>query len=435
MKTYCTILLIGLCLLGVPVISFAALDWHIRWDENYSPQTAKVYIFNPEYTNQGFSLEIGDVAKSIEADPKAPYLIVGQDVSLELHPSEREIFDIIVYQDIDPYQLYTSGSKGKMYTLTSENYRALGQRYGAPSGSVTTSRQYPYSAEAQKITPIGKDDEQQSGDHYTYQSGRGYWKIALTDHDHIIEQLIRTGDRLGASHRSIQEAILFYTQGNMYLSDEALQVWETAFPELSAVDVSPTPPAGDCTRFVTVVTSNLSYYSSGRAITIGDILASNDKTLSPVVAAQDLNYSVSPNTSSSKRMLRVFLMSQRGQPTSQSEYVSIIGHDAQIEQAIRIGFAENYHPCAIQDVIFYINHEVAAPTTGRGLWERIGGTRPPVPPVQPTPGGRTSLCLGNPFTRSGGQQQVSANMTFKNLLALVGAVVPFSLIFRRKGRK
>jgi hypothetical protein len=134
-------------------------------------------------------------------------------------------------------------------------------------------------------------------------------------------------------------------------------------------------------------------------------------------------------------MLRVFLMSQRGQPNSQSEYVSIIGHDAQIEQAIRIGFAENYHPCAIQDVIFYINHEVAAPTTGRGLWERIGGTRPPVPPVQPTPGGRTSLCLGNPFTSSGGQQQVSANMTFKNLIVLIGAVVPFSLAFRRKGRK
>ena len=121
----------------------------------------------------------------------------------------------------------------------------------------------------------------------------------------------------------------------MYLSDEALRVWENAFPELNPVDVSPTPIDGDCVRFVTVVTSNLSYYSSGKTITIGDILASNDKTLSPVVAAQDLNYSVSPNTSISKRMLRVFLMSQRGQPTSQSEYVSIIGHNSQIEQAIR----------------------------------------------------------------------------------------------------
>ena len=435
MKTYWTILLIGLCLLGLPITSFAALDWHIRWDEDSSPQIAKVYIFNPEYTPQRFSLEIGDVAKSIDSNPNAPYLIIGQDISLEVRASEREIFDIIVYQDIDPYQLYTTGSKGKMYTLTSDNYRALGQRYGTPSSSVASTRQYPYSVETQKITPVGRDDDQDSGDHYQYQSGRGYWKIALTDHDHIIEQLIRTGDRLGASHRSIQEAILFYTQGNMYLSDEALRVWETAFPELSAVDVSPTQPDGDCVHFVTVVTSNLSYYSSGRAITVGDILASNDKTLSPVVAAQDLNYSVSPNTSSSKRMLRVYLMSQRGRPTSQSEYVSIIGHDQQIERAILIGTAENYHPCAIQDVIFYINREVAAPTTGRGLWERIGGVQPGIPPIQPTPGGRTALCLGNPFTRSGGQQQVSSSMTFKNLIVLIGAVVPFSLIFRRNGRK
>ncbi|GAK56102.1 hypothetical protein U27_03064 [Candidatus Vecturithrix granuli] len=434
MKTYWRIVLIGLCLIGLPITSFAALDWHIRWEETYSPQIAKVHIFNPEYTTQGFSLEIGDVAKSTEANPNAPYLIVGQDISLQLRPSERRIFDIIVYQDIDPYQLYTTGSKGKMYQLTSDNYRALGQRYGTPSSTVESSRQYPYTAQIQKIIPVGKEDDQYTGDYYNYQSGRGYWKIALTDHDYIIEQLIRTGDRLGASHRSIQEAILFYTQGNMYLSDEALEVWETAFPELRAIDVSPTPPAGDCIRFVTVVTTNLSYYSSGRTITMGDILASNDKTLAPVVAAQDLTYSVSPNTPSSKRMLRVFLMSQRGQPTSQSEYVSIIGHNTQIEQAIRIGFAENYHSCAIQDVIFYINHEVAAPTTGSGLWQRIGGVRTPVP-GQPTPGGRTTLCLGNPFTSTAGQQQVSSTTTFKNLIVLLGAVIPFGLIFRRNGRK
>ena len=111
----------------------------------------------------------------------------------------------------------------------------------------------------------------------------------------------------------------------------------------------------------------------------------------------------------------------------------IIGHNAQIEQAIRLGFAENYHSCAIQDVIFYINHEVAAPTTGSGLWQRIGGVLTPVP-VQPTPGARTTLCLGNPFTRTAGQQ-VSSTTTFKNLVVLLGAVVPFGLIFRRKGRK
>ncbi len=434
MKTFRMILLIGICLIGLPITSFAALDWHIRWEETYSPQIAKVHIFNPEYTMQRFSLEIGDVAKAMDANPNAPYLILGQDISLELRPSERRIFDIIVYQDIDPYQIYTTGSKGKMYQLTSDNYRSLGQRYGTPSSSVESSRQYPYPISTKAIVPVGRDGDQNSGDHYDYQSGRGYWKIALTDHDYIIEHLIRTGDRLGASHRSIQEAILFYTQGNMYLSDQAIKVWETAFPELRAVDVSPTQPGGDCIRFVTFVTSNLSYYSSDKTITMGDILASTDKTLAPVVAAQDLTYSISPNTPSSKRTIRVFLMSQRGQPTSQSEYVSIIGHHSQIEQAIRIGFAENYHSCAIQDVIFYINHEVAAPTTGSGLWQRIGGVRTPVP-VQPTPGGRTALCLGNPFTTNPAQQQISSTMTFKNLVVLFGVVVPFGLIFRRKGRK
>jgi hypothetical protein len=215
--------------------------------------------------------------------------------------------------------------------------------------------------------------------------GRGYWKIALTDHDYIIEHLIRTGDRLGASHRSIQEAILFYTQGNMYLSDQAIKVWETAFPELRAVDVSPPQPGGDCIRFVTFVTSNLSYYSSDKTITMGDILASTDKTLAPVVAARYLTYSVSPNTPSSKRMIGYFDV-QRGQPESQSEYVRIIGHHSQIEQAIRIGFAENYHSCAIQDVIFYINHEVAAPTTGSDFGRESAGCVP-LSLFQPTPGG------------------------------------------------
>ena len=425
MKVYITVLLIGLCVLGMPITSLAALDWQIRWDDTDSPQTAKVHIFNPENTYQTFSLEIGDVAQSSDPDPNIPLLIIGQDVFVRLAPSERKIFDIIVYQDIDPYSLYVTASEGKTYLLTDENYRLLRQNYELSA----SSRQYPYAV--QKITPVGRDDGD-SGTRYSYRSGRGYWKISLADHDHIIEQLIRTGDRMGALHSSIQQAILFYTQGNMALTDEALDVWENAFPELDVSDVTPDPTPGNCTRFVTVVTTNLSYYPSSRAIMIGDILASNDSILSPVVAAEDLNFSVGADTQSSKRLLRVFLMSKRGQPTAQSEYVSVISHNSQIERAIRIGFAEQYHPCAIQDVIFYINHEVAAPTTGKGLWERIGGVQPTIPPITSPTTGR-SLCLGRPTTQPSGLQ--ASSMTLKNLAILIGVVVPFSLIFRRKGRK
>ncbi len=199
MKTFRMILLIGICLIGLPITSFAALDWHIRWEETYSPQIAKVHIFNPEYTMQRFSLEIGDVAKAMDANPNAPYLILGQDISLELRPSERRIFDIIVYQDIDPYQIYTTGSKGKMYQLTSDNYRSLGQRYGTPSSSVESSRQYPYPISTKAIVPVGRDGDQNSGDHYDYQSGRGYWKNCVNGS----RLYHRTSDSYGGSSGSL----------------------------------------------------------------------------------------------------------------------------------------------------------------------------------------------------------------------------------------
>jgi hypothetical protein len=123
-------------------------------------------------------------------------------------------------------------------------------------------------------------------------------------------------------------------------------------------------------------------------------------------------------------------MSQRGQPSEQSEYVKVIHHDSRIEQAIRIGNAEQYHACAIQDVIFYINGEVPSLTIGKGLWDRLGGGTQPTP--TPTPG-RRSLCLGDPTTQPLVGQS-TAGMTFKNLIVLLGAVVPFSVLFRRKGK-
>ncbi len=431
MKTYATVIFLGICLgiciLGVPSTSVAALDWHIRWDGVNSPHVAKVYIFNPEYTYQSFTFEVGDVAKTSDSDPYAPYLIIGQDVSLlRIAPSERKIFDVVVYRDIDPNRTLTTVSDGRASPFSSEKHqqelRILGERYGT-----SESREYPFSVRG--IEPVIREEPRENK--VIYRSKRGYWITAIIDHYHIAEHLIRTGDRMGAQFDSIQQAIFYYTQGNVQLTGEALKVWETAFPELK-VDTTPSPyPYGDCVYFVTVVTTNLSYYSSGRTIMIGDILASSSPSLSPVVAAEDANFTVSPNTQKSKRLLRVYLMSRRGQPSEQSEYVRVINHNNQIEQAIRIGHAEQYHPCAIQDVIFYINHEVPSLTIGKGLWERLGGTQPPAPPV-PTPG-RRSLCLGSPTTQPMGQQ--AASMTFKNLVVLLGAVVPFSILFKRKGRK
>ncbi len=433
MKFYMTVLLIGFCIVGAPVASYAALDWHIRWDETGSPQIAKIYIFNPESINKTFFLEIGDVAKTSIPDPEAPQLVIGQDISLTLVPSERKIFDVIVYQDIDPRGRYAAAPETKSYQLASDNYRILGQQ----STKSASSREYPYTIA--RVIPVQKEEEDTAGP-YTYRSGRGYWTIALADHDHVLEQLIRTGDRIGALHRSVQEAILFYTQGDMQLSDAGLEVWESAFPELKAEPSPEQEEIGDCVHFVTVVSANLSQYTSSRSVRIGDILAPRAPGLSTVIAAEDLGYSVAPTTQASKRLLRVFLMQQTGIPTPESEYVSIINHDSRAEQAIRIGFAEQYSPCAIQDVVFYFNRVVAAPTIGKKLWERIGGggggAKPPVvtpAPTNPYPGSR-GICLGNPSTQPRTRYQ-SSSMTFKNLLVLVGLVVPFSVIFRRKDRK
>lgn len=425
MKTYVTVILLGICIFSVPLTSFAALDWHIRWNEN-EPQIAEVYIFNPEDTYQSFTLEIGDVAKTSLADPYAPYLIVGQDVSLlQIAPSERRIFKIVVYRDIDSADTLTTAD-AQASSLNAEKHRQelriLGEKYGT-----SESREYPFSTMA--IKPVIREEPHES--RVIYRNKRGYWITTLIDHEHIAEHLIRTGDQMGAQYNSIQQAIFYYTQGNIQLTGEAAKVWATAFPELKA-GTSPTPyPDGDCIYFVTVVTTNLSYYASSRTITIGDILASNSPALSPVVAAEDISFNVSANTQSSKRLLRVYLMSQRARPSEYSEYVKVIHHDSRIEQAIRIGNAEQYHACAIQDVIFYINGEVPSLTIGKGLWDRIGGgTQTPVPSV-PTPG-RQSLCLGNPTTQPVGGQ--TASMTFKNLIVLLGAVVPFSVLLRRKDR-
>jgi hypothetical protein len=301
-----------------------------------------------------------------------------------------------------------------------QQIRTLAERYG------TSGREYP--VEVQKVVPVPRDG---AANRLIYQSRRGYWITTLIDHDHIAEQLIRTGDRMGATYSSIQQAIYYYTQGSVQLTGEAANIWKTAFPELET-ELTPTPyPYGDCMHFVTVVTSNLSAYSAGRSISVGDILAAKNPSLPLVVAAEDLNFNVSPNTPDSKRTLRVYPMSQQGKPSQQSEYVKVINHSSQLEQAIRIGVAERYHPCAIQEVILYINGEIPSLTIGKGLWDRLsGGAKPsPTPPV-PTPGYQ-SVCLGNPTTRPGKM----ASMTFKNLAVLVGMVVPFGLIMRRKKRR
>ncbi len=418
MKTYIQVFLVGICLSGIPVISDAALDWQIRWDEMNSPQIAKVYIFNPESTNQTFMLEIGDVAKTTDADPNAPHLIVGQDVSLRLGPGDRKIFDIIVYQDIDPNRTYAAPNE-QTYQLSTESYRILNQNYNSSS----SERQYPVSIRA--INPIPRTDVEEK--QYTYRSGRGYWKITLMDHDHVAEHVIRTGSRMGALHASIQQAILFYTLGDMQLTSEALDVWETAFPELTQAAVTPTPAAG-CTYFVTMLTSNLSHYSSSRSIMIGDVLGPKDNMLSSVVAAEDLTYNIPANTKDSPRLIKVFLMSKRGQPSSESPYVSIINHHAQIERVIRIGVAENHHACAIQDVIWYINNEVSSLSQGKALWERLEGV------ATPTPSPGNTACFGRSKTQGTTTWHTNAT-TWKNLMVLVGAVIPFSLIFRRKRHK
>lgn len=417
MKTLLMVLLLGICLIGIPGVSEAALDWQIRWSDLESPQIAKVYIFNPESTQQTFALEIGDIAKTSSIDPNAPYLIVGQDVSLRLQPGERKIFDILVYQDIDPYNTYASQGT-QTYTLSADDYRILLD--GRPSSGDSDQNRYPMESRGINLVPRPTPEENE----FSYRNERGYWKLILVDHDHVAEQLIRTGNRLGSSHNSIQQAILFYTQGNMALSNEAKIVFYTAFPELEV----PSPPqvCPPCMYCVTLVTDNLSQYSSSKSVMIGDVLGPKDPGLSPVVAAEDLSYTVSPETAGSKRLLKTLSMKRQGVPYEQSEYVSILSHDSQIERVIRIGIAENYDNCAIQDVVWYLNKEVTSLTpAGKALWDRVGGE------VPKQEGGRS--CFGaQPATVA---ELESAPENWKNLAVLFGAVVPFGVIFKRKGRK
>lgn len=426
------ILLIGACLLWMPLTSFAALEWRIEWDETQSPHTAQVFIFNPDERLQSFTLEVGDIAKTADDDPAAPYLIVGQDVTLlNIPPSKREIFQIVVYQDIDTQGIYAVQSDAMAsqaaYEQHRQQVRILTERYGTPE-----SREYPM---VQGIEPVPRPGSEQN--RVIYKSNRGYWITALIDHDYIAEQLIRTGDRLDADYESIQQALLYYTQASAQLSGEAAKIWREAFPELNAQAT----PGGDqinpqqCVSFVTVVSTNMSYAAAPRTTTIGDILAPAETGLAPVIAAEDMDFSVSAGTQTSRRTLRVYLLSKRGQPSPQSEYVSVIDHDSQLERAIRIGRAENYHACAIQDVIWYARSEVPNLTTGQGLWDRLGGTSPTPAPTPGYPGGaQQSPCLGNPVVYPGNQQQASS-MTLKNLALLLGTVVPFGLILRGGNRR
>ncbi len=412
-KTIIAIVMGWLCVAGLT--AEAALDWRIEWNDASSPQTARVYIFNPEATRQTFSLEAGDVAKITDDDQLSPQLIVGQNVALVLNPGERKIFDMLVYQDLDLSKT-SSTAGGATYQLSAESYHQLNQ-YNDPS-----SRQYPVSIQA--ITPIERADAQET--RHVYRSGRGYWMISLSDHNHVAEQLIRTGNRIGALHASIQQAILFYTQGSVQLTGEALKVWQSAFPELKVGQVQPNPGTGtgtgNCLTFVTYAATNATQHASTRKVTVGDVVAAKDQMSSQVVAAEDLTYTVPANAQEAKYLLKVFMMAKTAQPTTQTQYVSITKHDTQIEQAIRIGMAENYQPCAIQDVVYYINRVVATPTTGRTLWERLQrGTTPT------KPGRRT--CFGGQATTL---QQYSA---LTNLGLILGAVVPISLVIRRKGRK
>ncbi len=419
MKIHKMILLLGICLIGIPGVSDAALDWQIRWSDLESPQIAKVYIFNPEFTRQTFALEIGDIAKTSNIDPNAPYLILGQDVSLRIQPGERKIFDVLVYQDIDPYNTYAS-QETQTYTLSAENYRILLE--GRPSSG--DSRQSQYPIDSRGINPVPRLTPEEN--EYSYRNERGYWKLLLVDHDHVAEQLIRTGNRLGAAHNSIQQAILFYTQGNMALNSEAKTVWDAAFPEL--IGTQPPPlPSGPCTYHVTLVTDNLSQYSSSKSVMVGDVLGPKDQGFSPVVAAQDVSYSVSPETAGSKRLLQVFPMKKAGMPYETSEYASIINHDSQIERFIRIGIAESYDYCAIQDVVWYLNEEVSSVTIGKTLWERVEGEGP-------TPPSTRRSCFGGGQTANVAELD-AAPENWKNLAVLVGMVLPFGVIFRRKGRK
>ena len=407
MKTHVLVLLLGLCLLfGIPGVGEAALDWQIRWSDLESPQIAKVYIFNPEFTRQSFSLEIGDIAKTSSLDPNAPYLIVGQDVSLHLQPGERKIFDILVYQDIDPYNTY--GAQGApTYTLSDGDYQLLLE--GRPSSSDSGQNLYP--VENRAINPVPRE----SSEEYSYRNERGYWKLILVDHDHVVEQLIRTGNRMGASHNSIQQAILFYTQSSMALSTEAKKVWDSAFPEWQRATPTPTPMP--CTYYVTFVAGN------STIVSIGDVLEPRYQGLSRVVAAEGSSLS----TTGLKYSLQVFPMKTTGIPGETAEYLSIAFHDNELERTIRLGNAYMYSNCEIQNVILYLNKGLTSLTSReKALLDLVQGKNP-------NQNGGGTPCFGGRSVNTADLKAAPEN--WKNLAVLVGAIVPFGLIFRRRGRK
>ncbi len=99
------------------------LKGKIRWDEIHSPQIAEINLFNPESTAQSFFLQIGDIIT--EPDPNTPQIIVGQDVSLQLAPSERKIFDIVVYRSIEMSSLSDHDSEAERIIRigTAEGYK------------------------------------------------------------------------------------------------------------------------------------------------------------------------------------------------------------------------------------------------------------------------------------------------------------------------
>ncbi|PID59103.1 hypothetical protein CSB45_01470 [candidate division KSB3 bacterium] len=411
MKRYVMIALAGVCVFGFFGLSEAALDWQIRWNDTESPQVAKVYIFNPESTDQSFSLEIGDVAKTSNTGPYAPYLIIGQDVSLRLEPGERKIFDIIVYQDIDPDGIYAVRD-AVPHSLSPQAYQIL--LSGRPASD--NSRQSQYPIDSRGISPVPRYGQEES--EYNYRHERGYWKLILVDHDHVAEQLIRTGNRTGGGHRSIQQAILFYTQGSVALSQEAEEVFYTAFPE---IDRSvPQPQFASCTCYVTL---SLPAAASVPSVMTGAVLGPRDQGLTTVVAADDIAYNAPGSTK--KKLLHVFLMKKMGVPYESSEYVRFIRQDSQIERMIRIGKAESYSNCAIQDVIWYMNKEVTALTEGQLLWKRVGKTDSKQRTGHACFGAQTAK-----FAELGAKPQ-----NWKNVALLLGMVVPFGLIFQRKGRK
>ena len=414
MKTCVMVLLLGLCLVGIPGVSEAALDWQIRWSDLESPQSAKVYIFNPESTSRSFSLETGDIAETSNTGPHAPYIIIGQDVSLQIQPGERKIFDILVYQDVDPNNTY-GAQNTTTSTLSAGAYQILLE--GRPSSGTGNSRQdeYPISSRGISLVPRATPVEQE----YNYRNERGYWKLILVDHDHVAEQLIRTGNRMGASHTSIQQAILFYTQGCMALSTQAESVFYGAFPELKTTTTTP-PSCPLCAYCVTLVSS-----ASLSSLRVGDVLQPENPTLSPVVFAEYLSDDVSAGTATSTDLLVTLAMKRQGVPPYVgSRYLSIVENNSQLKQVIQTGIIYGDSYCAIQDVVWYVNKEVSSLTEdGKKLWDRIEGNN-----------SRPTTCFGGRSSSTLAELEAEPE-NWKNLAVLFGAIVPFGVMLKRKGRK